>query len=385
MDNTTRNEISYFASGSNHEGEIAGLADCGMNVGVAVDRVNGASMAALKALAGTGTKVFVDSGAFSEIEFPKNAPPRVAKPITHSQWIERLETYVELAAHLGSQLYVVAPDKVAFQSETLERMARYRHYMLACRVLGANVLVPHQKGELTMAQFGEAAAQALGFSDWLPAIPMKKDATTQAELVDYLETAQPHAVHLLGRGPQSPGWEKLVRAVRTHSPSTIFCDSVLVASLVGRSNGRVMPATGTKGPRVLTAAFDAVNSELEEGMWSSTGGHDYTDQIFLDASEWVAELTAAQRTELAEELTLVAGEAPQGNLVDWLEDNGNDYTDQVLDHYYRTWVLETGAVAWRKRDAINLALRGQPAPERELNLNTTTRTKPVQLTLALAA
>lgn len=382
----TSTEIHYFASGSNHEGEIQGLQDCGYNVGVAVDRVNARALCALCELAGTGTKVFVDSGAFSEIKFSKNAPPRVKKAITHEQWIKRLELYVELATVLGSQVYLVAPDKVAFQADTLERMRRYAGYMQRCRELGANILVPHQKGELALSGFGVAATMALGFSDWIPAIPMKKDATTTEDLVEYLIAVKPAAVHLLGRGLTSKGWDKLVAAARAASPrTTIFCDSVLVKSLAGRENGRVDPRTGLKGPRVMTVAFDAANAELEATMWGATAaGMDYTDEILMDIEEWFPQLTKAQRAETLTDLAQVARteEPTEDDLADWLQENSNAYTDAILDALWSSWVLDTGAVTWRKRDAINHVFRGEPAPRVERQVP---KTKPVQLTLALAA
>jgi hypothetical protein len=73
----------YFASGSNHQGEIEGLSSVGFNVGVAAPEVKSAeTIGTLTGLAGTGIRVFVDSGAFGEVDFNfPNATPRPKKKI----------------------------------------------------------------------------------------------------------------------------------------------------------------------------------------------------------------------------------------------------------------------------------------------------------------
>lgn len=62
---------AWFASGSNRAGEIRGLGIVGQDVGVAAPEILGRAPAeaALLELAGSDVQVFVDSGAFSEVEF----------------------------------------------------------------------------------------------------------------------------------------------------------------------------------------------------------------------------------------------------------------------------------------------------------------------------
>ena len=82
MDKTSRTqkkEANYFVSGSNHAGEIRGLSLAGLNVGVAAPELNAAAERELGRLAGTGLKVFVDSGAFGEITFENGPRLRLVK------------------------------------------------------------------------------------------------------------------------------------------------------------------------------------------------------------------------------------------------------------------------------------------------------------------
>jgi len=238
----------YFPSGSNHAGEIAGFTDAGMNVGVAVNEVNSKSIQQLKKLAGTKAKVFVDSGAFGEISFnyPKKGSnklpkpdlpigvPYDVKPITEEEWEERLALYDDLARTLGTQAYLVAPDKVADQQVTLERLEKYAGRVRKHRELGAQIIVPIQKGSMSMAEFDARVQEILGFDDYIRGVPMKKDATTVEEFSEFLRTTKPKRVHLLGMGTLSEKYPEVQKAAEEASNETnLTLDAVRITALVG--------------------------------------------------------------------------------------------------------------------------------------------------------
>jgi hypothetical protein len=238
----------YFASGSNHEGEVLGLADAGYNVGVAVHELDrqGAALRALLSLAKRAAHVFADSGAFDEFMAQIRGKPC---PITDAQWLRRLATYRQLAEALGWKLWCVAPDKVADQGETLARQARYADQVRELHALGAQIIVPVQKGEQSMAAFFSAEAGVLGIAveRLVAGIPMKADSTTDEVVRAFCREAQPRRVHLLGLGPESPRFEAVAEIVRAEVPDAVVtCDSVLVRRLAGKKNGR------GGGPRSLT-------------------------------------------------------------------------------------------------------------------------------------
>lgn len=251
----TDDQETYFASGSNRPGEIEGLARAGWNIGVAVDRLDraGKTERALLELAGLLTHVFADSGAFGEVKLEKNKPPRWPKPISDAEWLRRLAIYKRLAAGLRHQLWVVAPDRVADQVGTLNRQAKYREQIREIAALGAHVIVPVQKDPagVSLSVAWMAAQLTLGPGEWIPGLPMRRDATPLPALVEFIATVQPAAVHLLGLGPSAPGWRWVLRAIRQASPGiAITCDSVFLRRMVGRENG---PGGG---PRAITAARD---------------------------------------------------------------------------------------------------------------------------------
>lgn len=255
----------YFASGTNEAPQIEGMADSGWDVGVAAPNVRERAEAALVALAGSDVDVFVDSGAFSEVEFPGGVPT-VVKPISPSEWEARLGLYLRLAKALGSQLYCVAPDLVAHQAETLERLGTYLPQLLELKALGARVLVPMQKGALTQAQFAGEVDALLGAGWWIPALPCAKAATTAGEVAAFVAARRPHHVHLLGIGPWSNknGGARAYLAPFAGAATTVSMDSAWIPAKVGKAKSRIY----TKAQRAAKAALSAagwVGTQLKRG------------------------------------------------------------------------------------------------------------------------
>lgn len=238
---------AVFASGANHPGEIRAFAELGHDVGVAAPHVTAKAEAALVALAGTDVQVFVDSGAFSEVEFGPEGV-MVVKPIGHGEWVERLELYERLAVKLGHQVTVVAPDMVGNQDVTLERLERYAPVVRKLADLGARVLVPVQKGAMTQADFWAAAVGVLGCAA-TPAMPCKKAATTVAEVRAFCKAVRPTHLHLLGLGLRNANAKAYLQAVREEAPGCqVTVDSNVLAAHVGNTGGP------DNGPRRVTLA-----------------------------------------------------------------------------------------------------------------------------------
>ena len=336
----------YFASGSNHAGEIQGFAQIGTHVGVAVDELNVDSIWALKQLAGTCLSAFVDSGAFSEVAFGADGP-RVAKPISHADWLTRLDVMLSLARALGSQVYVVAPDMVGHRAETLARLRRYAPQVRQIRAYGARVIVPIQKGDVSMAAFDNAASEALGFDDYVRGAPMRRGVTTVDDLRDFLANRRIAALHLLGLGPKSADFPAVERMLRTVAPCTaISMDSGLRRSAVGRRNG---PGGG---PRILTAAEDVVRASAANCTWGGDCGlPDYTDEI-ASPSGW-ASPTALRRIAKSAELSRSESRAFRADPDGYLADRGVTWNIEApLDEAWQRWFLRTGTVEAVKRRAV---------------------------------
>ena len=339
---------TYFASGTNHPAEIDGFARCAINVGATVPHLRAGAAEALVAAAASGRAIFLDSGAFGEVGFDA-AGPFVKAEITAEEWTRRLDVAEALAGAIGPALFFVAPDKVAFQADTLERLRTYAPRVRAIRALHANVIVPHQKGELSLADFHDAAAELLGFSDFVVGVPMKKDATTIDDLVELLAARPVARLHLLGMGPHSRSWDRTLAAIAEASPATVvFCDSVEITRQVGRTNGP------NGGPRAMTAAQDDQAAEVAARTFrQDADGLDYTDAIALPG-EW---LTLAGLRRLAAEL-LADGLDVDGFVEDpaaWLQVDDRHADPRVefaLDQAWAAFFQKGGTAAFRKREAI---------------------------------
>jgi len=263
----------YFASGSNHPGEIRGFADIGHPVGVAANHVRDAAEAELLALAGTDLPVFVDSGAFSEVDFDDDGRP-IVKPgmeITLRDWNKRLGLYQRLARKLRHQLWAVAPDRVGDQDYTLKLLKQFRSTCSVVSHHGGELLVPLQRGALDQAAMHDRV-DAILRCRWTPAIPCKHAATPVKEIARYAAARQPRRIHLLGMGPTNRRCQPTMDAIWAASPRTeiILHDSFMIRAHVGRTNGR------GGGPRKYTAACDAVRRQLDtEGLTRGTTEYTY--------------------------------------------------------------------------------------------------------------
>lgn len=246
-------EDAHFASGVNHRGEVRGL--IGRHFGIAANQIRSGLLEEIEALAGGMTEVFIDSGAFAEVAFCKRAKRLVVKkPITDAQWEARFEIYLRLARALGRHVRVVAPDLVGDQKATLARLERWALHVAACAALGAQIIVPVQKGALPMSEMFRRSCEILGLRETpIAGIPMKKDATSLADLAELVDSLPWFGarIHLLGLGPESKRYAAVIRCIKSRRPNAVITsDSVTIRRLVGRKNGR------GGGPRALTKYQD---------------------------------------------------------------------------------------------------------------------------------
>jgi hypothetical protein len=255
-----QDEDRHFCSGVNAPGEVRGLLASAQHIGIVADNASEPLLTALdEAAYAPCLTVFVDSGAFSEVSFDGGGR-RVVKPITASEWRRRFAVYSRVAKAYGDRAYLVAPDAVGDQAETLARLETYAADVRALRDIGAQVIVAMQRGALDAPTFVAHVAQVLGFGDFILGIPSKKNATTAWQLFEdcralYLSGYEGDRFHLLGMGPSSSRWDAQRDAVRDWFPeAAVFSDAVGARREVGRTNG-----TGGK-PRRLTAAQDAARA-----------------------------------------------------------------------------------------------------------------------------
>lgn len=300
-------EDRHFASGVNHPGEVCGL---NSHIGIAVTEIRTGLLEELALIAGGMTELFVDTGAFSEVEFvvpvaalkgkalakaAKAAAKRlgevvpssdakaaglrdlvrrarvaagidpdvgklvVKKAITAAEWERRLSIMMGLAMTFRTKARIVAPDLVGDQDATLARLETYKHHVRAIAAHRSQIIVPVQKGALPMSEMYRRACEILMLPEApIAGIPMKKDATSLADLAELVDSLPWYGarIHLLGLGPESKRFAAVIRCIKSRRPNAdITSDSVTIRRLVGRTNGR------GGAPRKLTRYQDEARAQ----------------------------------------------------------------------------------------------------------------------------
>ncbi len=257
----------HFASGVNHPGEVEGLFDSGRWVGITAGEARSGLIELLEDHSGPGPwRLFVDSGAFGEIDFTASGP--VVNPkreLTPAKWERVFALYEQMAAAFRARCFVVAPDRIGDQVHSLALLTTYAPRVAAVAALRAQVIIPVQKGALSMGDYFNQAQAILGLAErheddcgfWvggaIAGIPMKKDATSLDELAAFVDTLPMEGarIHLLGMGPESKSYARAIEIITSRRPSCLITsDSVTIRRLCGRTNGP------KNGPRALTKAQD---------------------------------------------------------------------------------------------------------------------------------
>lgn len=227
----------YFASGASAPADLEGFARILHPFGISVPELSAPALRRLLSFAHLPLPVLADTSAFSEVNFETGAPVVVA-PIDEVTWERILTVQIQIAEAFGARAWVVAPDRVGCQRETLARLRRFAPSVRALRSLGAHVIVAIQRGEATRARFDAEVADVLGFDDFVRGIPANKDAVREGELEEYLRIIRPRAVHLLGVGPRNPRFRCFADLLTRLVPEAdVSCDSNAITAACGRTNG----------------------------------------------------------------------------------------------------------------------------------------------------
>jgi hypothetical protein len=322
--------VQVFASGANQLPEIYGFNRLGIPIGVSVNHL---SEAAITALIDLRHPVMIDSGAFSEVGWTGAVLETVA-PISDQEWRRRLDIYLQLAFALGEKATLVAPDRVGDQQETLSRLARYRVELEAIAEFGSKLLLPLQVGALSHIGFFEAARLAAGVA-LTPAMPMRKAATSVADLLSFVIEFKPPHMHLLGMGINNRSASKLIQAIKHFSPGTsISMDSNRLRAVVGDTR----PLTRLEA-ELRAAETEKVYGNVDSPVLALNGETlDYTDWI-ASPSLWS---THQQLMNIAEAVGLTV-----------IERKAFAYDP---NNFLQSPFRESGALAWIEHPLMSLEL-----------------------------
>lgn len=286
-----RHHDSHIFSGMNDPGEVLGALQSGVNFGITANEIRETELDGqtildlIEQAAGSPNKLFIDSGAFGEIDFHEDGPPTVnpKKELKDPHWQYVFRLYLWAAGlWRGGSLYLVAPDRIADQVHTLRLQNKYRVFMQLIeatvleRSARVNIIVPVQKGSMSMGDFWQRELEALQLQHQpICGIPLKKDATSAQDLFAFAETTPFFGTrfHLLGKGPASKDYDKLVWGLKAIRPQCEITTDSTHRRWIGSTNApgggprkwtreiAVARARGETGPAAKRHAMTVVQQE----------------------------------------------------------------------------------------------------------------------------
>ncbi len=262
--------VLVFASGSNRVNEIEGFAKLGIPIGVSVSQLDENALDLLIALK---LPIMADSGAFSEM--PSAKARGTISVISPAEWERRLAIYLRMASALQDNALLVVPDRVGDQDETLRRISKYRPWLARIATTGAKLLLPLQVGALPHVDFYQTAQIVAGVS-LIPAMPMRKAATSAESLMEFVTETKPKHLHLLGMGIDNSRAEALIRTVQHYNPDTFLSlDSNRLRAVVGRDR----PLTRAEDEFRSAEIEDVFGEVISPVLTANREVLDYTDMI----------------------------------------------------------------------------------------------------------
>lgn len=352
--------VVVYRSGMSSKSDFIGVAGAFVPVGVVIGEVSARVMGLMVEYNLAGGLIFVDSGAFPA--FRRN------ESVDFDRVLDR---YDELLARVArpENLALVMTDIVGDQPGTLELLGRYRARVRAFIESGADVLVPLQKGALTLAEAYRETVRVLGDDRFRVALPSNEAAVTEEELLAFLEEVRPGRIHLLGVA-RHRRFGPLVEKIRAASPEThVSSDANHLRAIVGE--GR--PLTRAVATRVAERANDILYDGCAE-----LGLVDETVYVYniLNEPQYLSEAAAARladaltrayteeerRRELYEEVVAAARDPRPpvyGDAADGEEDEVFHYGSRLGQVIDRHWPGQLGdaVVEWFIEDMVARAVR----------------------------
>lgn len=233
--------------------------------------------------------LFIDSGAFSE---------QAHKPFTSQDWRVKLEKYEVLVRGYGNKCVFVAPDKVGDQDESLNRLNDHRQFLITL-MTHSHMIVPLQKGRLTQAQM-YAEAVTMFDSRVVAGIPFKKAATTYKEYIDFMESAKPPRVHILGVTPFGPRWRDISVINERFTDTRFTFDGCRIRSIVGQGKPLTLALHARKHLPRSQAMYESLISLPQLFSWTAPAASTHSEQLelFTDRSPTANRYTLGQQLEL---------------------------------------------------------------------------------------
>jgi hypothetical protein len=198
-----------FRSGMSRANDFRGASDAGVPIGVVAGEISGQQMVmSIPRYLSSGGAVFVDSGAFSA--FLTGA---------EMDWQEIMRRYQRLldCSMKPDRLFLVAPDRVGDQQETIRLTREWRESLLQIIRGGANLIIPIQCGGIPAQRMINQISGILGTDGWIAGIPSNRAAMTVEECATLIHSA----FHILGRVQVDDEQALRIAALRKNNPNAM--------------------------------------------------------------------------------------------------------------------------------------------------------------------
>ncbi len=343
-------DIISYRSGAGSISDLRGYMLSGVPVGLSCSRLSDGQFAYIpshieKEIIGYSyqQKVFIDSGAFSV--FQKSL--KAGCPIV-LDFNEIMKKYLFYASF--GNFALVMPDCIGDQEKTFALQFAYRKDIRQLVDLGADVIVPLQKGEKTPAECWRIVSRFLG-EDIRIAIPSNKEAFSDADIENLLLCEDPPTrIHLLGFTHASRSFtRKIGKILDLANDIDISCDGNRLRAMLGEG-------------RKVTDTQRALTNELQDTITrnsctddNSVTDHWQTVQFLLSNT-----LTEEQALQVADALSMhefdidqLILSATNGDLMEWMEENLPGFGEYPEDDLFKV------VFSWESRDEITLLANNQ--------------------------
>ncbi|MEW6737193.1 MAG: hypothetical protein AB1489_38265 [Acidobacteriota bacterium] len=92
----------------------------------------------------------------------------------------------------------IVPDQVGNQTASLALLREWLNNIKENRALGSTLVVPLQKGNLSLSQVYLYVTNLLGNQEFIPALPCNQAAISKEEILTFMHEIRPGKLHLLG-------------------------------------------------------------------------------------------------------------------------------------------------------------------------------------------
>ena len=249
--------IVTFKSGSSARADVLGYIDVKDPIGITAIDASAPVRKIIGNYASKGGKVFVDSGAYRN--FRARERDTSVAPIDFDDVFERYHSIVDNCTNTAN-LIMAAPDEVGKQDVSFDLLVEYAREVKLLAKRGVKIMVPLQKGELSISDYYRRCKELLNF-EFIVGLPSNAKALSRAEVFAFVEETKPPEVHFLGCSEST-----LVHEAKHKSPSTEFsCDATKIRKHIGQGQLLTEMQQQQCGD-VVSYALQGRNCENFEGL-----------------------------------------------------------------------------------------------------------------------